>query len=256
MLKNKWLNPITNNVSGLYYLQLLVAAYTLVFYFDQTGLIITAISYFCFGSLGVEINSHRYWSHRSFEYRYKWMEWVFSWFGTLSGTGSPMQWVAIHHDHHQHSDKDGDPHNPNEKGLSMLLWLVYPKANPYKLRYMIKDNYQCWLHRNFMLVFLITWLVLYLIGGFWLVAYAAIIPSALVTLIQVGTTYICHVGVGYRNYDTDDESRNVWWWAILDFGEGLHNTHHAQPWRWNLKDKWWEIDISAIVIRIVGKNLK
>lgn len=248
------LNPVGINVSGIYYFQLLITAYTLGFYFDPMGLIAVAIGYFCFGCLGVEINAHRYWSHRSFRYRYKWMEWVFSWFSTLSGTGSPMQWVAVHHEHHAHSDQEGDPHDPKQRGLWMLLWLTYAKSNPHKIRYMIRDKYQCWLHRNFLLVFLITWIILYAIGGFWLLAYGAIIPSFLTTLIQVGTTYFCHIGIGYRNYNIPDDSRNVWWWALLDFGEGLHNNHHADPKRWNLSDRWWEIDISGLVIKLLRRK--
>ena len=34
---------------------------------------------------------------------------------------------------------------------------------------------------------------------------------------------------GYRNYETRDESRNLWWVALLAFGEGWHNNHHAHP---------------------------
>lgn len=243
------LNPWTVNL--MYYLLFTVSILTLVFHFEPTLLIATAIAYFCFGCLGVEINAHRYFAHRTFEYKYQWMKYVFSWFTTLAGTGSPMQWVAIHYDHHNHSDQDGDPHNPNEKGIGMFLWLVYPKGNPYNVKHMIKDRYQVWLHRNYVFVHLITWAVLFAFGGWPLVVYGAMLPTALVTLAQVGTTYLCHIGIGYRHYDIPDRSHNVWWWSIIDFGEGLHNTHHQDPSRWNLRDKWWEIDISGEVIKLL-----
>ena len=247
------LSPLTVNM--MYYGLILISLYTVIFHFDPVLLIATAIAYFCFGCLGVEINAHRYFAHRTFEYRYSWMKYVFSWFTTLAGTGSPMQWVAIHYDHHDHSDAEGDPHNPHEKGLSMFYWLVYPKGNPLNVRYMIKDKYQVWLHRNYMFVHLITWSVLFLLGGWQLVVYGAMMPTALVTLAQVGTTYLCHIGIGYRRYDdVPDRSHNIWWWAIIDFGEGLHNTHHKDPSRWNLRDKWWEIDISGSVIGILRKS--
>lgn len=246
MMKRFNLTPLTVNL--FYYLHWAVLGYTLWFHFDATGLLVTAISYFLFGCLGIEINAHRYFSHRSFKYRYRWMEPVFSWFTCLAGTGSPMQWAGIHFDHHKHSDKEGDPHDPQVRGLWMLVWLVYAKGNPLNLKHMMSP-YQKWLHRNYFLVYLITWLTLWLIGGFWLVAYAAIIPTTLVTLVQVLTTYLCHLNIGYRNYDIDDRSVNVWWWALFDFGEGLHNNHHANPGRWALSDKWYEIDASGFVIR-------
>lgn len=245
MFKKLNLTPTTVNL--FYYAHWIILGYTLFFHFSAIGLILTAISYFLFGCLGVEINAHRYFSHRTFKYRYKWMEYIFSWFTCLGGTGSPMQWAGIHFDHHEHSDKEGDPHNPKEKGLGMLFWLTYKKGSPLNLKHML-NPYQKWLHRNYFYVYLITWAVLWIIGGFWLVAYAAIIPTALVTLIQVLTTYLCHMDFGYRNYDIDDDSRNIWWWALVDFGEGLHNTHHADPSRYHLKDRWYEVDISGIVI--------
>lgn len=251
MFKNKSLTPLTVNL--FYYFHWLVLFYTLYFYFDSSGLIFTAISYFLFGCLGVEINAHRYFAHRSFKYKFKWMEYVFSWFTCLAGTGSPMQWAGIHFDHHSHSDEEGDPHNPRERGLWMLVWLVYAKGNAFNLKHML-NPYQKWLHRNYFLVYFITWSVLWVLGGFWLIAYAAIIPTILVTFVQVGTTYLCHMNIGYRNYKIKDESTNIWWWAILDFGEGLHNNHHADPGRWNLKDKWFEIDISGLVIKYFLKN--
>lgn len=235
-------------VNLFYYFHWAVLIYVLGFHFDVAGLAVTAGSYFLFGCLGIEINAHRYFAHRSFQYRYRWMEPVFSWFTCLAGTGSPMQWAVIHFDHHDHSDEEGDPHNPRERGLWMLVWLVYAKGNPLNLRHMMTP-YQKWLHRNYFLVYLITWFVLWLVGGFWLVAYAAIIPTVLVTFAQVLTTYLCHMDIGYRNYDTEDKSVNVWWWALFDFGEALHNNHHANPGRWSLSDKWYEVDISGFVIR-------
>lgn len=240
------LTPLTVNL--FYYLHWAVLAYTLLFHFDATGLLVTAVSYFLFGCLGIEVNAHRYFSHRSFQYRYKWMEPVFSWLTCLGGTGSPMQWVGVHFDHHNHSDEDGDPHNPRERGLWMLVWLVYAKGDPLKLKRMMTP-YQKWLHRNYFLVYFITWFVLWLFGGLWLVAYAAIIPTTLVICGQVMTTYLCHMDIGYRNYDTEDKSVNVWWWVLFDFGEALHNNHHANPGRWSLSDKWYEVDISGFVIR-------
>ncbi|MCP4510157.1 MAG: acyl-CoA desaturase, partial [Fuerstiella sp.] len=56
---------------------------------------------------------------------------------------------------------------------------------------------------------------------------------------------------GYRNYDTRDESRNLWWVAMLAYGEGWHNNHHAHPSVAPSGHRWWEIDMTWWVIRVL-----
>ena len=58
---------------------------------------------------------------------------------------------------------------------------------------------------------------------------------------------------GYRNYETTDESRNNWWVALLTYGEGWHNNHHAYPRMANHGHRWWEIDLTFRTIRIMQK---
>lgn len=240
------------NMSYLYYFQLAVCLLYIPFNFSWWGLLVAYIAVVLYGCIGAEINAHRYFSHGSFEYKWGWMKNVFSWFTCLSGTGSPITWVAVHNEHHKHSDKEGDPHNPKDKGLWMFVKPVYPLGDPFSVKHML-DKYQAWLFRNYLLVFPITWGALYLIGGMWLVVYGGMLGTVLSSVIQIGTTYFCHM-IGYRNYEIDDDSRNVWWWAIVDFGEGLHNNHHAKPSRWNLSDHWWEIDMAGFIIKHLRVN--
>jgi stearoyl-CoA desaturase (delta-9 desaturase) len=49
---------------------------------------------------------------------------------------------------------------------------------------------------------------------------------------------------GYRNYETNDNSRNNAWVAILTSGEGWHNNHHADPSSATNQRRWWEIDLT------------
>lgn len=230
----------------LYYFQIIVSLIYVSMNFSWWGMLVAYLAFVLYGGLGVEINAHRYFSHGTFKYKYKWMEHVFSWFTCLSGTGSPVTWVAIHHEHHKHSDKEGDPHNPKEKGLKMFLSPEYKLGNPLSVKKML-NPYQAWLFRYYLLVPITTWVFLYIIGGMWLVVYAGMLGTVISTVVQIGTTYFCHL-VGYRNYEIDDDSTNVWWWALIDLGDGLHNNHHANPGRWHLSDHWWEIDISGFLI--------
>jgi stearoyl-CoA desaturase (delta-9 desaturase) len=58
---------------------------------------------------------------------------------------------------------------------------------------------------------------------------------------------------GYRNYETKDESKNLWWVALISYGEGWHNNHHAYPRMARHGHKWWEFDVTFLTIRILER---
>jgi stearoyl-CoA desaturase (delta-9 desaturase) len=58
---------------------------------------------------------------------------------------------------------------------------------------------------------------------------------------------------GYRNYETSDDSKNLWWVGILAFGEGWHNNHHAFQRMAKAGHKWWEIDVTYWAILALEK---
>jgi len=63
---------------------------------------------------------------------------------------------------------------------------------------------------------------------------------------------LCHV-FGRRDFETGDESRNLAWLAIPSFGESWHNNHHAFPTSSVHGLKWWQVDLSSMVIRVLEK---
>ena len=58
---------------------------------------------------------------------------------------------------------------------------------------------------------------------------------------------------GYRNYETSDDSRNIWWVALLSYGEGWHNNHHAFQRVARYGHRWWEFDITYVTICVMEK---
>jgi stearoyl-CoA desaturase (delta-9 desaturase) len=54
---------------------------------------------------------------------------------------------------------------------------------------------------------------------------------------------------GNRRFATRDDSRNSWWVALLTFGEGWHNNHHAHPTSARHGLAWYELDITWLQIR-------
>ena len=58
---------------------------------------------------------------------------------------------------------------------------------------------------------------------------------------------------GYRNYETREDSRNNWLFAILTNGEGWHNNHHADPRSAQHGHQWWEVDLTYISLYVLEK---
>ena len=56
---------------------------------------------------------------------------------------------------------------------------------------------------------------------------------------------------GYRSYRTSDRSTNCWWVALLSFGEGWHNNHHAFPFSARHGLSWFEVDMTWWHVRVL-----
>ena len=54
-----------------------------------------------------------------------------------------------------------------------------------------------------------------------------------------------------RGYETNDNSRNLWWVGLLAYGEGWHNNHHAFQRSARHGHRWWELDLTYVAIRVM-----
>ena len=92
---------------------------------------------------------------------------------------------------------------------------------------------------------------LYAAGGVpWLI-WGGFVRSVLV----LHTTWLVNSAThiwGYRTYATRDQSTNLWWVALLTFGEGWHNNHHAFPTSAKQGLRWWELDMTYLAIRVLA----
>lgn len=226
--------------------------------YDLTSLNVGLIfaGYFLYGCLGIVVTFHRYLTHRSYS-TYNIIPKIFSVLGCLGGTGSPLAWVAIHVNHHLKSDKAGDPHSPAHQGLKIFL-LNYEQqidsSTKWRIRSLVTDKYQQFLHRYYFLL-LISWSgVLFLIGGLELMLFLHWIPAAITIVMSNAVNYVGHKPSwwgGFRRYNLNDQSANNWIWAIPSWGESWHNNHHRHPKNYRLGEKWWELDISGLVIKLI-----
>lgn len=221
------------------------------------GLIL--LGYFLYGCLGVVITFHRYLTHQSFQTN-KILIKIFSVLGCFAGTGSPLAWIAIHINHHLKSDKVEDPHSPAHKGFRIFT-LDYieqiDNRTKWRMRHLVTDKFQQFLHRYYFLIIFLYSVFLLLSGGFYLMIFLHWAPSAMTALMSNVVNYVGHkpswIG-GSRRYNLLDQSANNWVWAIPSWGESWHNNHHRHPKNFSLGEKWWELDISALVIRLIKQK--
>ena len=179
--------------------------------------------------------------------------------GTMNFQGGPVQWVGIHRIHHRDSDRDEDPHSPRHGFLwAHLLWCCVHDplgrdASQAALD-LKKERGMVWLDRWFWVPQVVLGVLLYLAGGWSWVVWGV----AVRTVFTYHTTWLVNSAShlwGYRNFETADRSRNNWWVALISFGEGWHNNHHAHQRSARHGMRWFEIDptwIALCVLRWMG----
>jgi stearoyl-CoA desaturase (delta-9 desaturase) len=242
-----------------------IGALAAPFTFSWTGLLLVGLLYWLTGGIGICLCYHRLLTHRSFQL-VKPLEYLFTFLGGLATQGGALSWVGWHRMHHQFSDEPRDPHSPRDGHLwSHMLWLFKQDKGsdgiPVWQRYvpdLLKDPIHRVLHHTHF------WSTLALAGGLYGVAWAwaghRLAVSWLVWGLCVRTVCVYHSTWfvnwashvwGYRNFATRDESRNNWWVALLSFGEGWHNNHHAHQRSARHGMRWWEIDVTYWTIRLL-----
>ena len=171
----------------------------------------------------------------------------------ISGTGSTIGWVGIHRNHHVKVDSIKDPHSPKHLNLFNMLFLKYNISSNDLLRRctdIAKDKFMKFTHQ-YWLPCILSYITVLSFISLEALYFMFIIPSMVTMFMQAFTNYFCHKDLGYKNYISkyaDDKSKNIWWLAYLNFGEGWHNNHHCQPLKYTNKVKWWELDLLGSII--------
>lgn len=235
------------------------------FYFSWSGLIVMVVLHWVTGSLGICLGYHRLLTHSGMK-TYPWVRTFFAYVGTLAGQGSPLDWIADHRKHHAYSDHDGDPHSPRDGGWwSHIFWLAYHSHNGERKDYLMrwapdlyKDPAMRLVDKMFLPVHFISGVLLFGIGcavdgvdfGVSLLIWGLFLRLVGVLHATWMVNSASHIW-GYKNYDTVDDSRNNWLVAIVAYGEGWHNNHHAYPRMAKHGHKWWEFDITWMAIKLL-----
>ncbi|TQM06246.1 acyl-CoA desaturase [Pseudonocardia kunmingensis] len=230
--------------------------------------VVLAVTFYFLTGLGVTVGFHRYFTHGSFKAKRP-LRIALAVIGSTAFQGTVIGWVADHRRHHAFSDKEGDPHSPWLFGTgpramirgfwhSHMGWILdRDRTNAHRFAPdLLADRDIVAVDRLFVPLTLASLAVPALIGGLvsgtWWGALTALFWAGLVRVavlhhVTWSINSICHM-VGDRPFAARDRSANVWWLAVLSFGESWHNLHHADPTCARHGVQRGQVDISARVI--------
>jgi sn-1 stearoyl-lipid 9-desaturase len=248
-------------VTGLGLLHL--GAIAALFSFSWVGLGLALVMRWLTGSLGISLGFHRMLSHRAFRAK-RWVELTLVVLGCLALQGRPLYWVGVHRLHHVDPDGPRDPHTPRHGLLwSHLGWMLRQDTGGSRreraVRELARDPALVWINRWAPLLQLASLVAFFGIGEFarWLGLDTSglsclLWAGALRTVVVYHSTWLVNSAThrfGYVTYRTRDDARNLWWVALLSFGEGWHNNHHAHAQSAKIGHRWFELDITWIALR-------
>jgi stearoyl-CoA desaturase (Delta-9 desaturase) len=237
-------------------------------------LLIFGIFYVLCG-LGVTVGFHRLFTHRSFSTT-PWLRFTFAVLGSAAIEGPVIAWVADHRKHHAFSDQEGDPHSPHVghgggwrgalRGLAHahVGWLFIHTQRGAKRRYapdLMKDPIVSFVDRTFIAWALAGLALPFCLGlvigqslkaGLTALLWGGAVRMLVIHHVTYSINSLCHY-FGRKRFATGDESRNLLWLSVLSFGEAWHNNHHAFPTSAAHGLRRWELDPSALVIRLLEK---
>jgi sn-1 stearoyl-lipid 9-desaturase len=227
-------------------------------FFSWSAVLVMAVLIYVTGGFGIALGFHRTLTHRSLRL-WKPLEYAVSVCGCLALQGSPIEWVATHRIHHAYTDREGDPHDANWGfSWSHFLWMVLPNPNvaigEERRRYvadLYAEPFYRFLDRYHLVLTFVLAGALFAFGGWSWVVWGVFVRLALVYQFTWLVNSAAHT-IGYRSFRTDDRSTNCWWVAILGWGEGWHNNHHAFPFSARHGLRWYEFDVTWLTVRLLA----
>lgn len=233
--------------------------------YSHTALLVAVALYFI-RMFAITAFYHRYFAHKTFRTS-RFLQFLFALIGTSATQRGPLWWAGHHRHHHRTSDTQQDPHSPRhgfwKSHCGWFLGYQYFKTPGHLIKDFSRYPELVWLDRFDVLVPIMLALLLWGVGQF--LAFAA--PQLgtngwqlLVWGFFLSTTVLIHATlcinslahrIGFRRFDTADDSRNNVWLALVTLGEGWHNNHHYYSGSTRQGFFWWEVDISFYLLKIM-----
>jgi fatty-acid desaturase len=227
-----------------------------LFMFSWEALLVSLFLWWVSGSLGIGMGFHRLLTHRGYKTP-KAVEYFLTVCGTLALEGGAINWVATHRIHHAHTEVPGlDPHTPRDgRWWAHMGWILTGTAQQHEesvlWRYapdLMRDRVHVWINRLYFLPLVLVGLALFAWGGWSFLMWGIFLRVT----VGLHATWLVNSAThlwGSRRFQTADDSTNNLWVALITFGEGWHNNHHAHPRAARHGLAWYELDINWIGIR-------
>ncbi len=234
---------------------------TLTFAFSWTMLVAGFLVSWIFWCMGLTIGLHKYSSHRTFETKNQFIKYLLLWFSTVVTMGSTINFAAGHRQHHKHSDTPEDPYylkgNFWHKFKLFFYWFPTYKISPLIIKDLLRDQDHVRFNDHYWKILLVYPVILLLINPAWFGYFYAL--PVVYTILGMGyVTVWAHLPkfkkFGSAPYQTGDDSWNSQLFSVLLSGEGYHNTHHANPGKYDYSTGQGEWDVSGKIIKLLKKS--
>jgi stearoyl-CoA desaturase (delta-9 desaturase) len=240
------INWVTAGFMALFH----VGAIAAIFFFTWKALIVSVVLWWVSSSLGIGMCYHRLLTHRGYKTP-RWVEYFLTVCATLALEGGPIFWVATHRIHHKHADKEGDPHSPRDgKWWSHMGWILVGKSMHHDTKTLAmfvpdlaKDKFHCWITKYHYVPIIVLAAILFAVGGWPFLLWGIFVR----TVLGLHFTWLVNSAThmwGSRRFETQDTSTNSFLVAVVTFGEGWHNNHHAHPVSAKHGMRWYEVDVN------------
>jgi len=230
-----------------------------LFTFSWQNLLAAGITWWIAGSWGIGLCYHRLLTHGGFKTP-KWLEYFLTVCGTLAIQSGAISWVTTHRKHHAFTETEKDPHSPREGTYwSHMGWIFKGTAQNQgeaaMQRYspdLMKDKFHVIANKYYWVTPIVVGGILFAIGGWSMVLWGIFLR----TLAGWHFTWLVNSAThlwGTRRFDTRDDSKNNALVALVTFGEGWHNNHHAHPRSAKHGLAWYEFDVNWLQLKILEK---
>ena len=211
---------------------------------------------------------HRYAAHGAFSMSKGWERFFYLLAYLTQGSAyvSPRAYAIMHRMHHAYTDTEKDPHSPMfDDNMFKLMWHARQVSSQiYKGKFEVEQRFT----KN-----LPDWPLLDKIGNSvwsrlgWIAVYVMIyiqfapsawwfllLPIHILTVPLHGTiiNWFAHK-YGSRNFEVKNTSTNLFKVDLLMMGEAYHNNHHKYPSAVNFGYRWYEIDPTYWMIRLLNR---
>jgi len=200
---------------------------------------------------------HRYFSHRSFKTS-RAFQFALAWAAESTAQKGVLWWAGHHRRHHKYSDQEGDIHSVKLDGFwwSHVGWITgsdpsFDEPDLDNVKDLARFPELRWLQRYNMVPPVVLAGIMFLVGGWHLLLWGFLVSTVMAWHGSFSINSLAHL-IGRRRYATTDESRNSLMLALITLGEGWHNNHHHYMTSANQGWRWYEIDVSYYVLRVLG----